>query len=180
MTVVLMMIVSQYQPTALSKNRPRGDPLVSGDDTAPLPQNTLVFYAAAPEQKVKVPEQNNLTCFSQAILQCLNGGAAKKPPIGDYWEVNLHTLAGNLVELTGRLGERYNTPQSAASEGCWGKPIILHQMDAPMVPGRIDCRTQKAGDQSSIRLVRHLRKPRNCARGRPRPWKAELEFGCVQ
>jgi len=165
-------------PQGLEERTPAGVPLIGGNNTAPLPKTTMYLHATVPEQKVHVPDQSEMTCFSQALLYCLNGGGAERTSGSNDWRVTTYTVAGTMMKLTSLVGERYDSEQSPDVR-ISGKEVLLHQLNLPTVPGRIDCETQKARDQSHIRLVHKLRHTLEKAseRGKPRPWYADLEQG---
>jgi len=166
------------RPDALDKNPARGHVLIDGDTTAPQPDTLVVCNAAAPGRKVDVPAETELTCFTEALLKCLNGSAAQNTDSALGWVVHTDTLLGQLSSMTCRLGDRYKVAQAPAPSG-WGPPVPLHRMETPLVPTEIDC-SPHARDESEIKLVQALRNPRFSARREPRPWHGDLEAGMWQ
>jgi hypothetical protein len=113
-------------------------------------RNAPLFYTCVPGGKA-FGRAGESTIFSQALLQCLEGGAAESPDEAN-WQVTLSSLIAKLQDRIDALNTLYGSDQRVQVHG--GDPkLILHSLDsAPEVEVEILIDPSVAKDHVGIRI----------------------------
>lgn len=138
------------------------------------------FFSAVPGS-IANAVRGKPTLFTQALLDCLNGGAAELEEFDgtDRWRVSHLTLAGKLADRLRELASDAGGVQFPRSDGI-GADAPLHYLDGPpsvridvevVPPAALDCARISIRDDTGAEVVT-LPKPLD-----PHPFTTELPAG---
>jgi hypothetical protein len=93
---------------------------------------TAVFYAASPDSDAYADVKEGETFFSQALMSCLEGGAADQLADG-RWGVSIRWLSEKLPRRVADLASDAGVRQQVVIEGTLREAVISYLDEAPLV-----------------------------------------------
>lgn len=150
-TQLFFVDACRNRPAALTRdNVARGTEIVNADEFDP-PQTLVRFYATSTEGVVPDGRRGAPTCFAEAFVKAMRGGAAERT--GKFWSVTTDSLGNAVKRITEQLARRDSLGVQIPDPWAGGATKVLHQLDHPVIFTRIDCETPVARADSQIALV---------------------------
>jgi hypothetical protein len=149
-----------------------GDSLVDAGVNDKLAATSAAYFAAADGQRAYGPP-NEGTYFSTAVIDALNGAAAKKKD--GKWAVNTSELGNAINQIMSSLSRTQNLPLTCNSDAD-GAVATIHFPPGVFVHLTVGCRSAQANNELDIHLQRQAVVVHSPA-GDPRPWRYKLEPG---
>ena len=157
-----------------------GRPIVDPKSGPEPRRNALVYHAAAPDNQAFGPPGGK-SYFAGALVDCLNGLAARACGNQDYYSIDHATLALALQEHVDRLAERHGLDLQCRTDGSDVQIPdlpLLHRVPSPVdVMTRIVCRPRKAHRTARLTVQRTQGPTIWRATYDDSPWRLTLQSG---
>lgn len=157
-----------------------GRPIVDPQSGPILGRNAPIYHAAAPEKPAFGPPGEK-SFFAGALLDCLNGMAARAGGDPGFFSIDHASLALALPEHVNRLAEKHGLDLRCLTDGGDAQlPDVpeLHRTPAPVdVLTTIFCRPREAHLVAELSVTDAAGKTTPRPASGPKPWRVTLRSG---
>lgn len=179
-TQVYCIDTGRHHPTIPNVERLNTTAVFDADPATLDDRAAAVFYAAASGgDAFAIPGQQSL--FSEALLECLNGGAATTVGENDdqepIWGVTLYSLAEALPRSVDELSARLGADQRVTVGGSLGPAVLRYTDGPPTVNVSLRIHPEEAVPHARVTVVDAQEHERWTNAGQRHPYELALPAG---